>query len=848
MLLTMGFTPGKQTAQPAKPKKQSSGGGSGGPTIIRDTPPNLSHFYFSEQGAQEYSESTGINVTPGVQGGDAQVPFKAPREQFRDARGAEIVSSSKGMFKDFRGNRINALQLGQNLAYQQEISREGRRRIQETTQMVVTSPYRRENLNQQPSSGEYDTYLIGGGKVLNTGPVSFGGDTTAFGGEISSRALPIFDFMTPEAKFNKGKLITLGPYDTRAAQRNINNTSWFSYNLLGFAERKMDEPGQKTFLDSSWVVRAPTEWGREIISSVGRGIGKFFYAPNYGGTAPIIDLGQDKILRVKGPLFMDPDVQSVGILAASTISPWIARPVGLYVGYTGIKRFIAEGATKEEKLKGVLDIALGTGIASSLVNIGLARGKPVVSESAGYVDSLSNFPSKIVERIYNRGLRGVEYYSTKNRLTTEFGVDSPEVKTFEDVWKRAFSEIPRDVQPMKQFSLKYVEAAQKLPKNVQFGVENILGKYQSEIIGTSILPAYTGQAPPRGLSGDVDVQNARLAGSMASEIKGFLASKNVNVGLNERMWQGTQRYHITVDGKEFINIGTKPTYYFGQIEPVMNLFDITSKGAYVSTPGGVMLASLRDQLRVKTWKGYVEEARPKDVVDVTGLLKQTANAPYLQIPLSKTVVNMFESQKGGYYGGMPDIPTTIYEVSPGKGKSAAEMKRFNAELSEYIDVYKTTQYTYGRIDTYLPRGYTSVSKPRTYGYPGEVYGGLGVPVADYKIPSSLKSVYTKYSYEAPKMPSSSYGPGGGYGGYPIIGIPGPISFGKVGTDNIRSAFVPSERIEIPDLPDLMLGMEGTKGRRRRRFKYDPSIAALEFNIRAPKAPDLLSGLEIRPMV
>lgn len=595
------------------------------------------------------------------------------------------------------------------------------------------------------------------------------------------------------------------------------------------------------------MVRTPVEWGKEILGSVGRGFGKFFYAPNYGGAPPLIDLGQDKLLRVKGPLIFDPDVQSVGILGITSLIPITRLPVSGYVGYTGIKRITAEGATKEEKLKGILDIGLATGIASSLINIGLAKGRPIVSESAGYVDTISNFPSKIVERVYNRGLRGFEYYATKSKLTTEYGVGSPEVKTFEDVWSRAFSETPRGVQPMKPFSLKYVEMAQKLPKNVQFGVENILGKYQSEIIGTSILPAYTGQAPPRGLSGDVDVQNAKLAGSMASEIKGFLESKNVNVGLNEGMWQGTPKYFLTINGKEFINIGTKPSYYFGQIEPVMNLFDITSKGAYVSTPSGVMLASLRDQLRVKTWKGYVEEARPKDVVDVTGLLKQTEGAPYLQQPLSQTVVNMFASQKGSLYGGMPNIPKTISEYTPASEIRPSGNKGFNDPLAEYIDVYKTTRYTYGRVETFLPKGYTSVAKPRTYGYPGEMYG-LNVPVSNYKIPSNLKSVYTKYSYEAPKAPTSVYGPGGGYGGYPTIGIPGITSFGKVGTDNIRSAFAPSERLKIPDLPDLMAGMEGTKGRRRRRFKYDPSIVALEFGIKAKKAPDLLSGLEIRPMV
>ena len=97
---------------------------------------------------------------------------------------------------------------------------------------------------------------------------------------------------------------------------------------------------------------------------------------------------------------------------------------------------------------------------------------------------------------------------------------------------------------------------------------------------------------------------------MTLKIYNYLKDKGINVKWGEGNFHGTPKYHITINGKEFINAGTSYDYFSRtQLDPLLGLLEM--KSYRTKSKEGYKISPLRDQLRVKIQKGYIEGFREK---------------------------------------------------------------------------------------------------------------------------------------------------------------------------------------------------------------------------------------------
>lgn len=239
--------------------------------------------------------------------------------------------------------------------------------------------------------------------------------------------------------------------------------------------------------------------------------------------------------------------------------------------------------------------------------------------------------------------RQVAYHTTIKNLEKQYGVGGKEVKEFKTEWDIAFKQLKRYTPPEKSWTAKDVKPISGQKKAIQITKE-WTREYKPQIIGSTVIsPQTTLMKPPRGLAGDIDIQRIMMTklGTKKAALELFRRLKVggvKDVGWDMSTFAGKPKYHITVGkhlykGKlvptEFANIGVSSKYYYGQIEPTLGMFDIKRFG-WVKDPYGVKMASLRDQMRVKIWKGYVERARVKDIIDVKGIAKSFRTLPHIK--------------------------------------------------------------------------------------------------------------------------------------------------------------------------------------------------------------------------
>jgi hypothetical protein len=419
-------------------------------------------------------------------------------------------------------------------------------------------------------------------------------------------------------------------------------------------------------------------------------------------------------------MYSDPRVQKTymlaGMVGLSTFAPAVAGYVGKgAVGYQGYQTIKDPSPENVGRL-------IGIGIVPEIIN----RGTNSVRVKLGY----------------KKALKG---------LTKEFGKSSKEVNQFNKMWNRAFNELPRSVKVDKSWSSAQVEKAWGNAK-IQKITNNVIREYKPEIIGsTTIKPQTSLTKLPRGKAGDVDIQNVpSLFGSnskkMAFELFSKLKANGYNVKLRENDFFGKPKYHITIDGKEFVNIGTTSQYFLDtQAKPLINWYDPKKLGAWTKDPHGVKMGNIRDQMRVKLWKGFVEKSRPKDIVDAMGILKGT-NKMFKGSPKIPSK-GFNEASINKFYGGTPKT-SGYYSLS--------NQQKYIAYKSPKKDIYSKgykNNYSSKYQGGVYPKKYKT---PYSYGYSGVVkapYGGYK-PIkepnyANYKgeyvniIPPKQKAYTTK---------------------------------------------------------------------------------------------------------
>lgn len=416
-------------------------------------------------------------------------------------------------------------------------------------------------------------------------------------------------------------------------------------------DRKLTEKYPKAFATGKEIVKFPFEVGSSVLKGTakanlyfadelsaisqlrykkGSGIfvkggGDFKKASDILGTGIKSKLGYS---YKSNPLF-DPDIQTtaitagfVGGSAAGGVAAGITKAAQFgFTGYQGYRTF------KEPTAKNIAATAW------------LVGGPYLLG--------------KITKQVkLKKGLSEAE-----TRVIGKFGKTSPEYKQYKILETRAFKELPRSAGTTgKTWSSAQVEASWGNPK-VQKITTEVLRKYKPEIVGsTTIKPQTSLKKLPRLKAGDVDIQNVpSLFGGKGKKFALELTGKLKQEGFEARMRStadalnpGKTAYHVTLNGKEFVNIHGSSKYFLKtQAGPLLNWYESERIGAWTKDPYGVKMGNIRDQLRVKFWKGFVEMSRPKDIKDALGI---KAGTDYLFKKTSAPKISLTKGRTGATTG------------------------------------------------------------------------------------------------------------------------------------------------------------------------------------------------------
>jgi hypothetical protein len=331
------------------------------------------------------------------------------------------------------------------------------------------------------------------------------------------------------------------------------------------------------------------------------------------------------------------------------------------------------------------------------------------------------------------------YNEVNSKLIKEYGIKSIEVKDFQTAWNRAFKELPKQAPLTKPFSVKQLEAISGDAKAVKL-VEGILKKYSPEVIGTSvILPQTRLKTPPRGKFGDIDIQNVRgmlftnNSKKLAMEIYSTMKKAGYDIKFKEAVFMGNKKYYLSLNGKEFINIGTSSKYFLKtQAGPLRDLFEAERFRQFTRDPlTNTLMGNIRAQLRVKIVKGYVG-ADIKMIRTLSELYKQG------KIAQVKKILSKLEGREKDIIDSLGIVKGTDYLIKSGK----------------YIGPKQTTtpaQFVLGvrdAVSSKLSEGFRLSSK-------GPVISGYYKPTPGQSIAYRNPEAYDK-KYSAPRYSPTNY--------------------------------------------------------------------------------------------
>lgn len=541
--------------------------------------------------------------------------------------------------------------------------------------------------------------------------------------------------------------------------------------------------------------------------------GKEFYTPAYEGSkAQKIESGIAKAGTILGGTMVTAiaPLKGVGLIFGDKITDFVTTTTSklIPVQDTG---FSLKGAPAQIG-RGVIFYALSANptVATAFVT---QIAKSAATDAKGTVNEIWNYfkknPYEVASGFVAGGVhlrvreliaRQRIYNEVNTKLVNEYGKNSVEVKDFQTAWKRAFKELPKQVPLTKPFSVEQLKAISGDAKAIKI-VNEVLKKYSPEIIGTSvILPQTKLKTPPRGKFGDIDVQNVRgvwfkdYSKKLANEIYTRMQQAGYNVKLQEGDFMGFKKYYLTLDGDEFINIGTSSKYFLEtQAGPLRDLLEAEKFRQFTRDPiTGALIGNIRSQLRVKIVKGYTGadismirkisdlykagkidavnellkklKGREKDIVDALGIVKGTDylinEGKYIGPKAKKpTVAEVVRSMKERTVGLVTDNVRKINSLLTEKGGERVgyaagkyaekykpkpykeEYKKSKYEPNKYLVSYKPTYKPAKYKPSYKPTGYKPSYKPT----PKSVYNPL--------IPSKYTpSKYEKLTPKPPKVP------------------------------------------------------------------------------------------------
>ena len=391
-------------------------------------------------------------------------------------------------------------------------------------------------------------------------------------------------------------------------------------------------------------------------------------------------------------MYLDPEVQKLYLAAIMTklgvSAPKVASIIGKGIqGYAGY-RFVKEPSYR----------------------------------TAGQLMALTIIPAVIKQGMKSHKVR-VGYNKAIKDLELQFGKNSKEIINFKAMWKRGFEELPRQTTPTKEWSARDVKAVDRLVKlkgkKVYNIVDSAIRKEKLKIIGSSVIkPQTTLKKPPRTAVGDVDVEMA-LKGS-ADRIAMDLRASGLSAKSGFSKTPSGTGYYVNLDGKRLINIEPS-SYYYGQIKPLIKWYEPVRYKAWTKDVHGIKMASIRDQMRVKLWKGFVEKTRPKDIIDAQGIYKGTnylfKDSNYKDGLSLKSIAKLFKGKipiKGYSLSETPKeytLPTyskgitSDYYVTPNKYTKLYTPYKPNVPYTPYTP-YTPTPYTPTPYTPYTPTPYT----------------------------------------------------------------------------------------------------------------------------------------------
>lgn len=422
---------------------------------------------------------------------------------------------------------------------------------------------------------------------------------------------------------------------------------------------------------------------------------------------------QNIVPTTENPL-QDPDVQTAlmgtGLIAVTTIASPLATPMAYgFTGYEAIKTL--EDPTPRNIGR---TLFLGAGIAPLKEYIKLDTA---------------------ISRLKGNISRPLIYKTTLSRLELAYGKNSEQVQLFKKAWKRAYKELPRKIPIDNRIEAKVIRSAKNLKKEHAIKVQEIVQKYNPQSIGSLIIATQSKSGKIKGGAGDWDIQTSKNSRAMAKEVYNYLKSKRYKVGYDESVFDGSPKYHVTINGEEFINAGTSTDFYLNnQINPLLNIFE--KKDFWLKTTKDELVAPMRDQLRTKI-NTIVEQKHnrmKKDVAHIKHILKETENQPYLR----KNIIDMIKSKKGQLMiREDPYFLPEIYEMLKAFNKSKRYYKPIASMYTK--NKYKTP---YNIVNEYIHKNTYSNNKPIYKSIYNQTKYGTTYIVNE----KPKDSIYNKYPY------------------------------------------------------------------------------------------------------
>lgn len=552
-----------------------------------------------------------------------------------------------------------------------------------------------------------------------------------------------------------------------------------------------------------------------------------------------------------------------GIVAGASLAAGPEVALGVGTIFAGTSLYSGYQAYKQGQLIHFLGSATPSLLGGFVVG-GIVNAKSS-GFAQGYYEALP-LPSRVKGRISREFL----YSKRLGQIERGFGKTSLEAQQFKTEYEVAFGKpAVRYFNPMSEDFL--------IPSNIKLSRERLVSEYSAgsvssakgsskefidvvnkALIENEIKVIGSGTLGIKGRPiGDIDAQTGGPKVAKQIYEKGLSIGER-GLGYDEKfISKFGEKGFVTIRGKEFLNIGSSPSYYYGQINPNLNLFEFKRFGAFVKSPRGFTLASARDQLRVKFEKGYFLPGALERLSAVR-MTQRTKDVSYLEKApgRAKDIFDIKEVVGDlGYYSSLKQSERLFRtpKIRQGELNGKTRQTKIREERAKTGQQEYELQYRGGYA---TGRAYSYPYTQKEVGY----YGGLKRPsyYSDKYIPKLIPQYYPqgKTSPYYAKQPTTTYYPREKVKPqYYAKRITRPQYYGKKQT---TPYYARQPTTTTP--PTETFKFKRNENKKERKFikevkfgkidlGYTPSLTALSFDIIGkPSDIAIKSGLGIRPLI